>query len=872
MVSLKDIIKSISHSVRHATVETEGQPTLDIIETYIDEQTSANIGDSHSSLNMVDASSVDKLSQELMALYESVIQPTSAYISCHPDMLRIHTQHYILLRYLHALLPILRPKRLLEDWWPLLEPLLKTSPYTYKIKKEARLIVSDCLITEQELIRQGEMTEPVYFHKIIRMYLEWMSGTEQRKKEDMIKQHQVLMDLEQDEWSKNLTCILLSLGASETKPFFILLDTYFLSSKHRLQIVYLLSEFMRRRRTHLHEILDTPLFLSLLKSLMYDNSTTLIAISVTNIIMLLPRICTSLPKYLPHLFYIFARAICWDQLRDLRKKQGFEIYQPSVNRIDNDWDCVDYTFSKLSAPPSNPQTGPFFTSLYGLYPCNFLKFLHKPYSYFKENEFTLPEEFDEETFRGRTIPQVNRHMLHPNLVTMDAESELSDKTRWMKMEPPDVLAQIMGLDLTNAASRVAFASATTQPSNLIDDSFLVETVEKRHDTKPYEEAEEEEEEEKDDSHDKYEKEDEEEEAQEDTENNEEKNEEWKGELDPVVISNIVNFHRALKSGSEVLAGEDIWAAEMEPLPSGTNTPFSEPIPLTSVPETTMDEMPLEAKLLVASLKREVLLLRNELNFELFLKQQHLQHIGRLHREHVLDSSVEAERQELYNTTRMLKTQLSQATVALEQLKAESAQTKKRHVKWEDEQSVKLSGYRTARKEWQTQLSRTEHRVMDYEKLLKEQKIELDQARQKIFELENELNTLQPTLSRVTEYEHRVQQLTQQMLLWEKDTKQMEEQKRYIKELLSQWWGTEELVASLQEENKRLKTENGRLQDVSHQKELSEHHKLETNHTEESEELRRLRQTLNEVREKLESLEIENMEYQAEIEALKSQQK
>lgn len=64
---------------------------------------------------------------------------------------------------------------------------------------------------------------------------------------------------------------------------------------------------------------------------------------------------------------------------------------------------LDYTFSKLSAPPSNPQTGPFFTSLYGLYPCNFLKFLHKPYAYFEENKFDIPEEFDEETFRTRTI-------------------------------------------------------------------------------------------------------------------------------------------------------------------------------------------------------------------------------------------------------------------------------------------------------------------------------------------------------------------------------------------------------------------------------------------------------------------------------------
>lgn len=149
--------------------------------------------------------------------------------------------------------------------------------------------------------------------------------------------------------------------------------------------------------------------------------------------MLLPRICTSLPKFLPQLFYIFARAICWDQLRDLRKKQSSDAfaYTAPTRTVADGWDCVgktyyikmyipallillylDYTFSKLSAPPSNPQTGAFFTSLYGLYPCNFLKFLHKPYAYFTANEFKIPEEFDEETFKGRTI--VSFYTLFPN--------------------------------------------------------------------------------------------------------------------------------------------------------------------------------------------------------------------------------------------------------------------------------------------------------------------------------------------------------------------------------------------------------------------------------------------------------------------------
>jgi hypothetical protein len=58
--------------------------------------------------------------------------------------------------------------------------------------------------------------------------------------------------------------------------------------------------------------------------------------------MLLPRMCTSLPRFLPQLFYIFARAICWDQLRDLRKKQSSDAfaYTSPNQKVADGWDCV----------------------------------------------------------------------------------------------------------------------------------------------------------------------------------------------------------------------------------------------------------------------------------------------------------------------------------------------------------------------------------------------------------------------------------------------------------------------------------------------------------------------------------------------------
>lgn len=49
---------------------------------------------------------------------------------------------------------------------------------------------------------------------------------------------------------------------------------------------------------------------------------------------------------------------------------------------------------------------------------------------------------------------------------------------------------------------------------------------------------------------------------------------------------------------------------------------------------------------VAGLQREVLLLRNELNFELWVQRENVKHIGRLYQDRILMKSAEAERQGL----------------------------------------------------------------------------------------------------------------------------------------------------------------------------------------------------------------------------------
>jgi hypothetical protein len=55
------------------------------------------------------------------------------------------------------------------------------------------------------------------------------------------------------------------------------------------------------------------IYICIFKKLQRDTSTTLISLSLTTLIMLLPHICISVTTYLPRLYIIFVRIICWDK-------------------------------------------------------------------------------------------------------------------------------------------------------------------------------------------------------------------------------------------------------------------------------------------------------------------------------------------------------------------------------------------------------------------------------------------------------------------------------------------------------------------------------------------------------------------------------
>lgn len=129
----------------------------------------------------------------------------------------------------------------------------------------------------------------------------------------------------------------------------------------------------------------------------------------------------------------------------------------------------------------------------------------------------------------------------------------------------------------------------------------------------------------------------------------------------ISLQDMVSASIALKSSLdvEILGPSATWPTGIFPtatsspskgsisLPSENDQPISASTSLLQPePRTHDDPLPHHVVQAISGLQREVLLLRNELNFELWLSRENVRHIGRLYQDRILSKNAEAERQGL----------------------------------------------------------------------------------------------------------------------------------------------------------------------------------------------------------------------------------
>ncbi|KAI9829857.1 MAG: hypothetical protein M1819_005955 [Sarea resinae] len=741
--SLKELVKALSSALSSSPPDILPEELQETIELYLDKHENIELHDSQ------------RLQDELLDLYRSSVsqdpskQP--AFLAC-----------------LRLLRPAIHIADQLIAWWDLvIRPSFTSVGQEKAVVEDARELLLSVLIYDADEDEDGEKARAsgLLRDKLLDFYLE------KTKIPNFVDDETFIPGHEQDRLiASNLESILVAFGRRKPKDFLTAVDKLVVDKEHRAQALSLLCTFVRYQPPHLHQVLETPLIEHLLKCLMVDTSTTVISLALTTLVMFLPHIPNSLVAYLPRLFIVYSRILCWDRQGQSQTNlepptEAIESHSPLSNdderpeasffdhesTSDPSWEKLDHSFE--TAESTVPELTHYFTFLYGLYPFNFMSYIRKPKKYLKSAGFTNVDKFniDQAGVRSRTERFRQVHLLHPNFFTMTMETELTDN-RWLKSDPADVVTECMGLfsaiplslgdpgpppssklpDIPEAQVRTedipvqSLLSMDEDTATLVNDpssptgsrggaswrdtqstfvtshSFdrgeplnTLRRPSQHNHLYPVSRS--------NGSHSRT------------TSPNFGGGEnaadsptlpphamhpDPEAKLQDMLqtqesLSNGVGQSMSIRNGSvSSLQSQDVASPRLgayiqslaqNPTP---RSPAVKPATTSGQGHSTF-------------LQREVMLLRNDLNFERYLRQQHLSHIGRLQRRHIKEATVEAETQKLVNTNRALRLKMEESKKSFALLKKESTNSKNLSKKWEGELNTKVRSLRDNQKHWKS---------------------------------------------------------------------------------------------------------------------------------------------------------------------------
>lgn len=638
--SLRDLLKSLNtlFSSSHPDIETNRECRA-VIESYVERHTPSSETDRA------------RLHEELLSLYHRHVNGPK-----NPSFL------HVLCLLKHEL--ILEPEHCGEWWDLMLYPLLRHSENLKRTLQDSSDICMDTLVFHEDDVqfKTRHAAAQVLKSKIFSAYF-----TSVNSRSRLV--------------SSNLELLLLTFAKRRTQDFFDSIDEYINEPIHRLQSLTLLSMFIRFQTQYIYQIYNTALLRSILLCLQHDASTTVVSLALTVFIMILPHIPDKIASMLPMCFRIFARLLCWDRLEVVQRRtaalirldgQGHEggdhRETPDKNETQSEgWIRLDASFDTAQSTPI--KCSQFFTFLYGLYPNNFLAFLRSPSLVLnssvlsKSGDESLEDDLDPELIRSRAQTLLKRHLVHPSMTSLTAETELSDTRRWMQMEPSDVVMMCLALDTIDIGSQ----SHTRHKERTIPEQDIIPldlTFEKLQRSKSGDNS--------------Y------------------------GQMTAEKVKDGLSHSVADRAGDvSCLASPAFSPVDVQVKPNLETKSHMEDGPFSSIDTLQVHEAihalfpargvngeslrmpdPADLKSVASEYERQILLLKNELNYERYLKQQHLQHIGRLQRSQVQDVAVETERQNLYNTTRALKAKVANLEKTLRGLRTEVATTKTNRAQYE----------------------------------------------------------------------------------------------------------------------------------------------------------------------------------------------
>ncbi|KAM5368680.1 hypothetical protein ACJZ2D_009452 [Fusarium nematophilum] len=604
-----------------------------------------------------DDAAADRLDEELFSIFDKHVKDTTGAFAPWLAILR-------------PLLHALRTPERIFAWWDSCASLLaKASPEKGVVEESLANIMEIISIAEES--HEASDADLAANPLIDRLFTGWMEKLYPAATEG-------IANLEYHE--KITREALVHFGKRHPKELFTALDRYFVKKQYRKAVLRFLGDYLQSQPPHLHQILQTPLFSDVLKCLQQDSSTTIVSAALTVLIMLLPHMPSSVVPHLPTLFNIYARLLFWS-----RERAG--IVEPQPEEADHStWEECNYQAEIDDHPVYHLLN--YYTILYGLYPINFMDYIRKPQRYLRHanvanaNDIEVqPTEIRDQSERFRRC-----HLLHPNFYTLTIDSEKTDFGRWIKSEASEVVAECMGLCLITESNQVLGQTLPSIPAPGVpvnsegsakdgQDPALLSSLTMV------------------DAHDGYRL---PQSASMESiassrrpsalirRGSQSSHPSTRESIDakmrePSVdsptlpphltqssshtqLQDMLQSNKAIKSGlHQSLTNDSVPSLSLSHQESVAERPAASS--LTTQPTINSPLSLTETNTQVTHLQRQILLLQNDLNFERYLKQQHMAHIGDLRRRHMEEAATEAETQNLLITNRNLKNRFEEAKKA-----------------------------------------------------------------------------------------------------------------------------------------------------------------------------------------------------------------
>ncbi|KAG1754550.1 hypothetical protein EDB19DRAFT_1892526 [Suillus lakei] len=676
-----------------------------------------------------------RLEEELQSFHSDTITHNSLQ----------HTE--VLLAILYRLRPLLTSISVISTWFDLvLRPALREPRLSTPAVNHAKeLIISAADRTDERYPEKvGE-----FRRRLLDLYV--LDAYNEGSGDDLLEWAE--LDQEQRErrslWKFNLEDILVKSGLRRPQDFMSAINYSFATPSSRLQLLILLNRYTS----------------DLLNSLLLDNSSTVCTIGLTVVVKLLPifavKACEELKMMLPRLLAILARIICWKE-RSVPKPADTDEgsangdaqaaahneFTTSSNlplRPELGWERLELMFNAAS---SAPPPGSYFSCLYYLFPCNLFRFLRGPSAYINDRRYESPfsisweDVLDEDNIRSKSESLLRGRIVNARVIWGDCTKELTEPDTWANYSVSRIASECTMLDVRNTALGSKQFSADI--ATIFDgDTSTAPTPHPGYAELPATKT-------------------------------------------RVSLESMITASVALKSNLdvEIEAPTAAWSSLL--FPTGSNSPTKRTFDVSSEPNTYNEQLPSYIAQAISGLQREVLLLRNELNFELWLSRENVKHIGRLYQDRILSKNAEVEQQGLFNKLRHYRAEVQRLDRQLREHREQSSSAKNKYADWNTELQNKLKEFREEKKAWVSEAASLRTAEKDAQALFAAQGQLLADAVKQVFELETQRKETQHKVDRLRDYERQIEQHIRMQRLWDADFQKFNDRAEELQQLRTQF--------------------------------------------------------------------------------------